>query len=468
MAIEGFGESLLGEKRARDNKRKKKQQTYDTLGAAASIGIGMYRNSLAEKQKDFLKSEEVNKLKITYGAAKADSDEAFAVQSDINSSQYAEADYFQRKAYEQQKNIFYSERPDIKHQLDIGAHEPTLRKAAREIGARQLKAHKDRYGRAVTFRNSGSFADSLELVNNRPQSVFEAFRNRKSDQELSDEAAAAWKEGSVATNAMDVSVFSDAYDKSKNLSSSFEYAKAVKELTPVEQLPFISEQQEPSRVTTRPSTDADGQIIPGSEGVKGVLRVTTVTNNYLQIEHKKEIFIPLMSAEDSEKDVARKAARARSSAYNIYAKAPQLISREGMVKFQKALDDNGIGEADRLDPPSTAVYDKMARIFADIAGNPADRNQKISEAMFNKVMGEISNSPVTSAAINAHLSKRNRVSINAQEAGITFEEQAIKVGFDYAKWHLELADITTESNSSIAGGLGGYSAASLNSPYFKD
>lgn len=468
MAIEGFGESLLGEKRARDKKRRKKAQTYDTLGAAASIGIGMYRNSLAEKQKDFLKSEEVNKLKITYGAAKADSDEAFAVQSAINSSQYAEADYFERKAYEQQKNIFYSERPELKRGLDIGAHEAQLRKAAREIGAKQLKAHKDRYGRAVTFRNSGSFEDSLELVNNRPQSVFEAFRNRKSDQELSDEAVAAWKEGSVATNAMDVSVFSDAYDKSKSLSSSFEYAKAVKELTPVEQLPFISEQQKPSTVTTRPLKDADGNLIPGSEGIKGVESLIVVTNAYTGTETIKDIFMPFMSPEDSAKDIAQKAARARSSTYNIYAKAPQLISQDGMVKFQKALDDNGIGEADRLDPPNTEVYDKMARIFADIAGNPADRNQKISEAMFNKVMGEISNSPVVSAAITAHLAKQRRVAINADEAGIPFEEQAIIEGFDYEKWHLELAEITTQSNSIIAGGLRGFPASRLNSPYFKD
>ena len=468
MAIEGFGESLLGEKRARDTKRRKKEQTYDTLGAAASIGIGMYRNSLAEKQKDFLKSEEVNKLKITYGAAKADSDEAFAVQASINSSQYAEADYFERKAYEQQKNIFYSERPELKRGLDIGAHEAQLRKASREIGARQLKAHKDRYARSVTFRNSGSFADSLELVNNRPQSVFESFRNRKSDKELSDEAVAAWKEGSVATNAMDVSVFSNAYDKSKSLSSSFEYAKAVKELTPVEQLPFISEQQQASTVTTRPLKDADGKDIPGSEGVKGVESLTIVTNEYTGRKTLRDIFIPLISAEDSEKDIELKAARARSSTYNIYAKAPQLISQDGMVKFQKALDDNGIGEADRLDPPSTAVYDKMARIFADIAGNPADRNQKINEAMFNKVMGEIANSPVVSAAIAAHKAVHYRVRLNAKEAGISFKEQAAKEGFDIIKWNLELVDITTQSNAPIAASLTGYSASSLNSPYYKD
>ncbi len=468
MAIEGFGESLLGEKRARDKKRRKKAQTYDTLGAAASIGIGMYRNSLAEKQKDFLKSEEVNKLKITYGAAKADSDEAFAVQSAINSSQYAEADYFERKAYEQQKNIFYSERPELKRGLDIGAHEAQLRKAAREIGAKQLKAHKDRYGRAVTFRNSGSFEDSLELVNNRPQSVFEAFRNRKSDQELSDEAVAAWKEGSVATNAMDVSVFSDAYDKSKSLSSSFEYAKAVKELTPVEQLPFISEQQKPSTVTTRPLKDADGNLIPGSEGIKGVESLIVVTNAYTGTETIKDIFMPFMSPEDSIKDIEKKVARARSSAYNIYAKAQQSLSEDGKTKFQKALDDNGIGNADRLDPPSLAVYDKIANIYADINWSPADRNQKISEAMFNKVMGEISNSPVVSAGISAHTAKRRRVQLNADEAGIPFEEQAIIEGFDSIKWSLELADITTESNSSIAGGLIGYPASSLNSPYFKD
>ena len=50
MAIEGIGESLLGEKRARDTKRRKKEQTYDTLGAAATIGVSLYRESLRKKQ----------------------------------------------------------------------------------------------------------------------------------------------------------------------------------------------------------------------------------------------------------------------------------------------------------------------------------------------------------------------------------------------------------------------------------
>jgi len=110
----------------------------------------------------------------------------------------------------------------------------------------------------------------------------------------------------------------------------------------------------------------------------------------------------------------------------------------------------------------------MARIFADINWSPADRNQKISEAMFNKVMGEISNSEVVSAAISAHTAKRRRVQVNADEANVSFDEQAIKEGFDKEQWSLELAEITTENNSSIAGALVGYDASKLNSPFFRD
>lgn len=466
MSIEQFGESLLTKQRDRIKKQERRARRADLLGTAATIGIGVYRNNLKKKQEEFFKSAPVMNKKILYGAAEADANEAIDIQSKINSSPYAEADYFERKAYEAQKNTFYSERPDLKRGLDLGAHEAQLRKASREIGDKQLKAHKDRYARAIAFKNSGSFQDSLDLVNNRPKSVFQALFNRKSDKELTDEAVQEWQKGKVATTAVDLDKLSEAYDKTKNLSVSFEYAQAVKKLTPLEQEPFITREALNPVEKTMPLRNSSGEIIPGSVGEKGILRQTKIKNEYTGTTFLEENFVSYTTSEDSMKDVEQKAARARTKAYNIHAKAEQTLSKSGQQKWATALDENGIGEADRLDPPTVKVYTKMAEIYADIQWTKADVAQGIKENVFKTTLSRIALTPIKETALISHINIRERIVNAANLNGTTFEEEAIKANFDEEEWNIEFATLSTQDMAGLAGTLTELDTSDLNSPYF--
>ena len=68
MAIEQFGESLLTQKRQRDEeqakKLRKREERNALLGLAGTVGIGLYRQNLKEKQKDFFKNEKVLQAQV--------------------------------------------------------------------------------------------------------------------------------------------------------------------------------------------------------------------------------------------------------------------------------------------------------------------------------------------------------------------------------------------------------------------
>ena len=58
MAIEGIGESLLSQKRKRDQdqarKLRRREERNALLGLTGAVGICLYRNNLKKKQQDFL------------------------------------------------------------------------------------------------------------------------------------------------------------------------------------------------------------------------------------------------------------------------------------------------------------------------------------------------------------------------------------------------------------------------------
>jgi hypothetical protein len=78
MAIEQFGESLLSQKRKRDEDQARKlrqaEQRNALLGLAGTVGIGLYRNNLRKKQEQFFNSEGVRIQRLKYKNALKDSD----------------------------------------------------------------------------------------------------------------------------------------------------------------------------------------------------------------------------------------------------------------------------------------------------------------------------------------------------------------------------------------------------------
>jgi hypothetical protein len=68
MAIEQFGESLLSQKRKRDEdqarKLRRREERNALLGLAGTVGIGLYRQNLKNKQQDFLNNQAVLDAKL--------------------------------------------------------------------------------------------------------------------------------------------------------------------------------------------------------------------------------------------------------------------------------------------------------------------------------------------------------------------------------------------------------------------
>ena len=189
MAIEGFGESLLGEKRARDTKRKKKQQTYDALGAAASIGVGMYRESLRKKQDDFFDSEEVMAQKAIRSKATRES--------------------------------------QAKRALELGLYNPMIRERSIPL-AKKLLANVDaQYSVAVDYLDSPSYAKEMKVANSkRPTTPFGNIFGFKSSEDRDAEALETLQSSKGQINAERVLAAKQAYQETRNLVVAHEYSEA--------------------------------------------------------------------------------------------------------------------------------------------------------------------------------------------------------------------------------------------------
>ena len=77
MAIEQFGESLLSEKRKRDQdqakKLRKREERNALLGLAGTVGIGLYRSNVKKKQEEFFNSQPVRQQRLNYKNSLKDS-----------------------------------------------------------------------------------------------------------------------------------------------------------------------------------------------------------------------------------------------------------------------------------------------------------------------------------------------------------------------------------------------------------
>ena len=84
MAIEQLGESLLSQKRKRDEdqarKLRRREERNALLGLAGTVGIGLYRQNLKNKQQDFFNSEAIRSEKALIAAGERNYAQATAIR----------------------------------------------------------------------------------------------------------------------------------------------------------------------------------------------------------------------------------------------------------------------------------------------------------------------------------------------------------------------------------------------------
>ena len=421
MSIEQFGESLLTKQRDRIKKQERRARRADLLGTAATIGIGVYRNNLKKKQEEFFKSAPVMNEKIVYATADTAADQAFAEDAKISSHTGPRDNYYSEGFIPQIKNALLEQNPDLKLAIDKGAYDPMIRNKANEFSKIRVAAQDKRLEAARLHRRSGSFKDSLELVNKRPESpaqgFFSMFRG-KSREDLEQETVTAYRESAAARGASNLNDFDDAYGETRDLLTAIEFSQDEKTLDHKEQKPFMKiEHSITSRTITR-----DGQEVEQ-------LQVKKKTTNRLEDTVKEEIVETkdLLSSEELEKNKDQAALKTLNKEMNIYKEAKSALNSEVFKeKWEKTAREKLIAAGVRpevvikeLYQPSTlANWDILAKTFNEFSFSNEDFNAALDEKHVEAIASNLSKAQFYMVGINQHY----QTLVTAKESGAADEK----------------------------------------------
>lgn len=402
MSIEQFGESLLTKQRDRIKKQERRARRADLLGTAATIGIGVYRNNLKKKQEEFFKSAPVMNEKIVYATADTAADQAFAEDAKISSHTGPRNNYYSEGFIPQIKNALLEQNPDLKLAIDKGAYDPMIRAKANEFSKIRVTAQDKRLEAARLHRRSGSFKDSLELANKRPenpaQAIFSMFRG-KSREDLEQETVAAYRESAAARGASNLNDFDDAYGKTRDLLTAIEFSQDEKTLDHKEQRPFIKIEHS---VTTRTIT-RDGQEVEQ-------LQIKKKTTNRLEDTVKEEIVEnrDLLSLEEFEKNKDAAALKTLNSEMNIYKEAKSVLNSEVFKeKWEKTAKEKLIAAGvkpevvirELYQPSTLANWDILAKTFNEFSFSVDDFNSALNEGHAKAIASNLSRAPFFTESI---------------------------------------------------------------------
>lgn len=426
MAIEGFGESLLGEKRARDKKRRKKAQTYDALGAAATIGMGMYRNSLKEKQEDFFKSEQVMAEKAIRSSADTTANKFFKTESAIESFGPGDrVNYFLPQYIDILKRKMLEADPTQRRAIELGVHDDRLRKDALPLARPRLAEHDEGLRLANKYLSSPSMTTELEVANKKPETVagaiFNIFKGRKTE-DLERETLQAYKDSKGATLARQVALQEDAYNDTRNLVIAHTYADQDITYTEEQAQPFI-----------KLDVERDVAIIEGNDGVKreGYNRKVT---KYNKIEDKTTVvgerFVPFLGEDELKKDKDAVHLRSLNKSFNIYSEVKTALSEPSQKAWKDTatlnLSKAGVpAEQIKMElymPTTLANYEILTSSFNELSFTDEDFNNKLDVRTINEITKAMANNPIIMERISNH-QKLLETKYRSLPAGTSIDKQ---------------------------------------------
>jgi len=362
MAIEGFGESLLGEKRARDKKRRKKAQTYDALGAAATIGMGMYRQSLAKKQEDFFNGEEAMKAKVAYRAAKRSADDTNRFRSSYMDSGLGLEGYIAKEELSEARETLLQNEKFMADQdqktrrayVEAGEHDAYLNTIIKPRVSERAQAQIERERMADEFEAQGSVKDMLTKAYKGPTSVFGGaynFITGQSQEDIDTKTINAMRSSSLgelilpasATEKSEVARIQENY----KLTGSFSEAKRLAKLEG-EFNPRVREQ------ITYSGSYADGKY----NYVTQTKKIDKITGEELGTSLSKTDTTDLNDPED----VRNGLVKLMNSRYHPNTEAKSILNDEGQAKYFKILAQQGYSQINSLEAHTFA-----SKLLSDMA-----------------------------------------------------------------------------------------------------
>ena len=374
MAIEQFGESLLSQKRERDEDQARKlrqaEQRNALLGLAGTVGIGLYRNNLRKKQEQFFNSEGVINAKIQYNHAKR-----IAEATDAERQKYMAAggidNYYYDNAFEDVKQEYltkYSDDLDRVAYINAGKEDAVIAKDARPVAKERAAAQKAREEFADKFRAQGSFEDVLRMTSKRPNNAFESFTNflrGTSNEELNRRSIQALRESSLGRLALPASP--DQQSEARRLQAAYDLTGNIIEARDLADLAALKRDTE-KKVTFQGGFNSVTGKYNYSKQVKQFDRITG-----------EELSADLRRVESADMDdqeaVEKIALKNAKTSFNPISRMTVVFNDAGVREFQRRLADANISmNLDTLDKYNKAleIFYEVSQAKKDSQGNAVD------------------------------------------------------------------------------------------------
>jgi len=374
MAIEQLGESLLSEKRKRDQdqarKLRRREERNALLGLAGTVGIGLYRSNLQKKQQDFMNSEGVMNARIQYNHA-----ERIAKATDAERQKYMASggidNYYYNSAFDDIKQQYltkYSDDLDRVAYINAGKEDAVIARDARAVAVERSAAQKAREDFADRFRAQGSFEDVLKMTSKRPDSAFEGFTNflrGTSNEELDRRSIQALRESSLGRLALPASPKQQS--EARRLQEAYDLTGSIIEAQDLADLGQL-ERDTKKEVTFQGGFNSVTGKYNYSKQVKQFDRITG-----------EELSAGLERVESADMDdqeaVEKIALKNAKTSFNPVSKMTVVFNDAGSREFQRRLGAANISmNIDTLDKYNKAleIFYEVGQAKTDSQNNPVD------------------------------------------------------------------------------------------------
>tara|TARA_R100000995_G_C3483836_1_gene125784 strand:+ start:49 stop:1362 length:1314 start_codon:yes stop_codon:yes gene_type:complete len=374
MAIEQLGESLLSEKRKRDEdqarKLRRREERNALLGLAGAVGIGLYRSNLQKKQQAFMNSEGVMNARIQYNHA-----ERIAKAADAERQKYMASggidNYYYNSAFDDIKQEYltkYSDDLDRVAYINAGKEDAVIARDARAVAVERSAAQKAREDFADRFRAQGSFEDVLKMTSKRPDSAFKGFinfLNGTSNEELDRRSIQALRESSLGRLALPASP--NQQSEAIRLQEAYDLTGSIIEAQDLADLGQL-ERDTRKEVTFQGGFNATTGKYNYSKQIKQFDRIT---GEELKADLKR-----VESADmDDQEAVEKIALRNAKTSFNPIDKMTVVFNDAGSREFQRRLGAANISmNIDTLDKYNKAleIFYEVGQAKTDSQNNPVD------------------------------------------------------------------------------------------------
>ena len=353
MAIEKLGESLLTNIRERNDQtarqNRKRQRKEDLLAMTGSALIGVGNAYLKEKTQNFLQNKDVyDSIALHKNATKVASSSIEEMET-INKSGKGHLEWQMEKMRPFFVARLKENTPDMKEGTDY--FNAYVTENLTPLAQKVVDSRTEMLELARGLKDTETFnAETVAKIQRAaPPSVGQFLTSSvanlftgKSREEIETESLASIVNGKDMQNAERLIEFQAEYNRTKDISKSFNFAKAVVPETPDEE---------------RYTTDVTFTVIKGDNGKLVQIKQETKTDKSTGEQTQGE---PSISDVTPATFGAAGVLKTKLSSFNFSKDGATLLNTPAYKKFIREVNDEGIEISDIA---STDEYNKVSKIF---------------------------------------------------------------------------------------------------------